>query len=213
MHTYLQIHQIVFIPSYSSLHVNHTSVGASLAALLVKNCLQSGRTELNPWVGKITWWREQLPTPVFCPGKFHEQYSPWGCKESDGSERLSHTSTKWFKKTIKSGTSINTIESHPNRSGPKFSTNRENCVCLKQFGNPLALYTQCFQVSNNNSCAQGKLRTKEILLCRYLSISYFSNHKQIPSGRWQGWNLPACRVSSVLLETLRFQVVDSTVVH
>ena len=33
--------------------------------------------------------RERLPTPVFWPGEFHELYSPWGCKESDRTERLS----------------------------------------------------------------------------------------------------------------------------
>ena len=37
------------------------------------------------WVGKIPWRREWQPTPVFLPGKSHEQrslanYSPWGCK-------------------------------------------------------------------------------------------------------------------------------------
>ena len=45
--------------------------------------------------GKVThssilaWKRERLPTPVFWPGKFHGLYSPWGCKESDTTERLS----------------------------------------------------------------------------------------------------------------------------
>ena len=39
----------------------------------------------DPWVGKIPWRRKWQPTPVFLPGKFHEQrilvgYSPWGCK-------------------------------------------------------------------------------------------------------------------------------------
>ena len=34
-----------------------------------------------PWVGKILWRREQLPTPVFWPGEFHGLYSVWGCKE------------------------------------------------------------------------------------------------------------------------------------
>ena len=47
----------------------------------------------DPWVRKIFWRREWLPTPVFLPGKPHEQrsladYSPWGCKESDTTERL-----------------------------------------------------------------------------------------------------------------------------
>ena len=52
-------------------------------------CLQCGRSGFNPWVGKIPWRREQLPTPVFRPGEFHGLYSPWGCKESDTAERLS----------------------------------------------------------------------------------------------------------------------------
>ena len=30
-----------------------------------------------------------LPTPVFWPGEFHGLYNPWGCKESDMTERLS----------------------------------------------------------------------------------------------------------------------------
>ena len=25
----------------------------------------------NPWIGKIPWRRERLPTPVFWPGEFH----------------------------------------------------------------------------------------------------------------------------------------------
>ena len=42
----------------------------------------------DPWVRKIPWRREWLPTPVFLPGEFHEQrnlvgYSPWGCIESN----------------------------------------------------------------------------------------------------------------------------------
>ena len=34
----------------------------------------------NPWVGKIPWRREQLPTPEFWPGEFHGLCSPWGWK-------------------------------------------------------------------------------------------------------------------------------------
>ena len=44
-------------------------------------CLQRGRPEFNPCVGKILWRRKRLPTPVFWPGEFHGPYSPWGCKE------------------------------------------------------------------------------------------------------------------------------------
>ena len=37
--------------------------------------------------------KEWLPTPVFLPGEFHRQkslmgYSPWGCKDSDKTKRL-----------------------------------------------------------------------------------------------------------------------------
>ena len=59
---------------------------ASLVAQLVKNLLQCGRPGFNPWVGKIPWRRERLPTPVFWPGEFHGLYSPWGCKELDTTE-------------------------------------------------------------------------------------------------------------------------------
>ena len=52
-------------------------------------CLQRGRRGFDPWVGKIPWRRERLPTPVFWPGEFHGLYSPRGCRESDATERLS----------------------------------------------------------------------------------------------------------------------------
>ena len=29
--------------------------------------------------------------PIFWPGEFHGLYSPWGCKECNMTERLSHT--------------------------------------------------------------------------------------------------------------------------
>ena len=50
------------------------------------------------WIKKIIWRREWLPTSVFLPGEFHGQrslegYSPWGCKASDMTERLSLTYT------------------------------------------------------------------------------------------------------------------------
>ena len=42
----------------------------------------------DPWVGKIPWRRERLPTPVFWPGEFHGLYSPRGRRELDMTERL-----------------------------------------------------------------------------------------------------------------------------
>ena len=49
---------------------------ASLVAQMVKkkkkkNCLQCRRPGFYPWVGKIPWKREWLPTPVFLPGECH----------------------------------------------------------------------------------------------------------------------------------------------
>ena len=56
---------------------------------LVCRCRRRKRHGFNPWVGKSPW---QL-IPVFLPGELHAQrslvgYSPWGCKESDTTERL-----------------------------------------------------------------------------------------------------------------------------
>ena len=48
--------------------------------------LQCGRPEFDPWVGKIPWRRERLPTPVFWPEELHGLCSPWGCKESEMTE-------------------------------------------------------------------------------------------------------------------------------
>ena len=54
---------------------------------------RSKRRRFNPWVRKIPWRRKWQPTPVFLPGKSHGQrsladYSPWGRKELDTTERL-----------------------------------------------------------------------------------------------------------------------------
>ena len=54
-----------------------------------KILLQCGRPGSDPWVGKIPWRRERLPTPVFWPGEFHGLFSSWGRKELDRTERLS----------------------------------------------------------------------------------------------------------------------------
>ena len=43
----------------------------------------------NPWVWKIPWRREWLPSLVFWPRDVHVLYSPWGCKEFNTTEQLS----------------------------------------------------------------------------------------------------------------------------
>ena len=56
-------------------------------------CKRHKRCWFDPWIGKIHWRREWLPTPVFLPGKSHGQrslkgYSPWDHKELDTTEAI-----------------------------------------------------------------------------------------------------------------------------
>ena len=66
----------------------------SLGAQTVK-CLPTvwERPRFDSAVRKILWRRKRHHTPVLLPGKSHGRrsmigYSPWGCKESDTTERL-----------------------------------------------------------------------------------------------------------------------------
>ena len=45
---------------------NFCTQGASVAAQLVKNLPAVQRPGFDPCVGKISWRKERLPTPVFC---------------------------------------------------------------------------------------------------------------------------------------------------
>ena len=58
-------------------------------------CLQCRRPGFDPWVGKIPWRRERLPTPVFWPREFHGLYRPWVHKESDMTVQLSLSPLSW----------------------------------------------------------------------------------------------------------------------
>ena len=56
-------------------------------------CLPCRRPGLDPWVRKIPWRREWLPSPVFLSGEFHAlrsllASSQWGRKQWDRTERL-----------------------------------------------------------------------------------------------------------------------------
>ena len=62
---------------------------------MVKNLHAIQDTQFNPWLGKILWRKEWLPTPVFLPGEFHGQrslggYSPLGHRELDVTEHTPH---------------------------------------------------------------------------------------------------------------------------
>ena len=52
------------------------SVSRCLTTLII--FVHGGRPRFDPWVGKIPWRRERLPTQVFWPGELHDLYSPWG---------------------------------------------------------------------------------------------------------------------------------------
>ena len=60
----------------------------------------------DPWVRKIPWRRDRLPTLVFVPGESHGQrslagYSPWCHTESDTTERLStHAQSQLLSSSI-----------------------------------------------------------------------------------------------------------------
>ena len=61
-------------------------------------CKRRKRHGSDSWIAKIPWRRAWQPTSVFLPGIFHKQrsladYSPWGRKESDTTERLHFTFT------------------------------------------------------------------------------------------------------------------------
>ena len=60
--------------------------GGTVVKKLVCQCRRQRRSGFDPWVGKMPWRRKWQSTPVFLPGKTHEQrnlvgYSPWGRKE------------------------------------------------------------------------------------------------------------------------------------
>ena len=46
-----------------------------MVELVVKNSPTNAGDLVDPWVRKILWRREWLPTPVLLPGESHEQRS------------------------------------------------------------------------------------------------------------------------------------------
>ena len=74
------------------IHSNRGFPGASA----VKNPLAKQETQVQSLGQEDLWRGKWHPTPVFLPGKSYGQrimtgYSPWGSKESDMTERLTHT--------------------------------------------------------------------------------------------------------------------------
>ena len=106
-------------------------------AQTVKNLPAIQESRCDPWVEKIPWRKEWQPTPVFLPREFHGQrnlvgYSPWNCKESDMTERL--TLSLFFRHS-KAKFKIN----HESNS-PEFHF--LNCVEIKRMEYPNFLETK-----------------------------------------------------------------------
>ena len=73
----------------------HGTLLTSLVAQMVKNLAMMQGAWVWSWVRKIPWRREWQPTPVILPRESHGQrslagYSPWGHKELDTTEWLTH---------------------------------------------------------------------------------------------------------------------------
>ena len=91
---YIYIYNIIYMYISHDIFIYNTCYSMWLRWYRI--CLQCGRPEFHPWLGKIPWIREWLHTPVFLPGEFHGQrslvgYSPWDSKESNKTEKLTHT--------------------------------------------------------------------------------------------------------------------------
>ena len=70
--------------------------GCLVAQAVKKLPAMQERHGFGPWIRKILGRRGWQPTPVFLPGEFQEQrnlvgYSPWGHKELDTNEQLTHS--------------------------------------------------------------------------------------------------------------------------
>ena len=87
------ISENVFLILSNSLLGAHTKSGFPGGTSGKESACQCKRPGFDPWVRKIPWRREGLPTSVFLPEEFHRErslagYSPWGHKELDTTERL-----------------------------------------------------------------------------------------------------------------------------
>ena len=109
-----------------------TVSGIRYPSLVLFFRLQSGRPGFDPWIGKIPWRRERLPTAVFWPGEFHGLHSPWGCKESDTTEQLS---LHFWKANMKPGsvTACRILERSFNDRDTRFLCLQNANVCFTGF--------------------------------------------------------------------------------
>ena len=83
------ISEFAFIVHRNEYLILTYALWASLVSQLVKNPPAIWESGFDPWVQKIHWRREGLPTPIFWHGEFHGLYSPCGHKELDMTKQIS----------------------------------------------------------------------------------------------------------------------------
>ena len=107
-----------------------------LVTQMVKNLPAMQEPGFNPWVRKIPWRRKWQPTPVFLLAKSHEQrslagYSSWGYKESDTTERLTHTQMlEYFRTSVGLLTCLSSFKRWETFFFKKAMFHDLTCVCL-----------------------------------------------------------------------------------
>ena len=116
---------------------NYQDQRASLLAQTVKNLPAMWDTQVHSLGWEDPWWKEWLPTPVFLPGGFHGQrslagYSPWGCKELEPTEWLTHTHTHTHTQGPNPGClCCRPVLHHPNHQGSPLLTFISSPISLK----------------------------------------------------------------------------------
>ena len=143
--------------------------------------LQCGRPGFNPWVGKICWRRERLPTPASWPGEFHGLYSPGSYKESDKSEWLSLSFFQGSKLSLFTSQNRLGYIYMVNNSKPKQATEKKKKE-LQRNGIFLSVNRRChsrlwLKSPNKSQWALRKLRVQKhriwLRLLRCMSKEWF----------------------------------------
>ena len=86
IYCFIKLNEIIYMqntqdhvwPTVKHLPSSFLAFLQSQSLLWVQPDLQCGRPSFHPWVRKIPWRREWLPTPVFLPGESHGQRMSMG---------------------------------------------------------------------------------------------------------------------------------------
>ena len=71
---YIKIYRDRYIKIYIYRYIKHISNLSTYLSVYIFTCTYTGsRPWFDPWVRKICWRREWLPTPIVLPGEFHGQ--------------------------------------------------------------------------------------------------------------------------------------------